>query len=439
MAAHAKLSASSSKRWLNCPASVPLSEHIERTTSKFAAEGTAAHALGEYCLKLDFLDPNECIGFTAEQLGPDFGKYVVDKEMADFVKIYVDTVKMDHLIKFEGECEVNVETQVHLKHLETETSGPLFGTNDAQMDSPFDRLGVYDLKYGKGVEVFAIDNTQGLYYALGAWIEGGRTQDDIEIVIIQPRLEDYNKRVKRWEFTSEVLCEFEQTVTEGIEYVREATEIVKWAEKQFNCKYSELDDAEQLKYLGNLMKVTEEGCAFCPIKANCPKMFEDVMSKAVADFEPENPEINLTPVKELSNERLILILDNAKKIIDYVKSVQSYAFLEAQSGTGVVNHKLVRGKSNRVWSEPDEITAVKLKKLRPEFEDSIETFEVKVISPAQFEKLAGKKVADHLITKPPGKLTLVHESDKRQAVKPAIDDFKDLTDDGEDIDSSLFE
>ena len=48
---HALLSASSSSRWLNCPPSARLAEHLEDTTSDFAAEGTDAHTLCEFKLR----------------------------------------------------------------------------------------------------------------------------------------------------------------------------------------------------------------------------------------------------------------------------------------------------------------------------------------------------------------------------------------------------
>jgi hypothetical protein len=51
MVQHALLSASSSQRWLNCTPSARLEEHFENTSSIFAEEGTAAHALAEYKLK----------------------------------------------------------------------------------------------------------------------------------------------------------------------------------------------------------------------------------------------------------------------------------------------------------------------------------------------------------------------------------------------------
>ena len=45
---HAILSASSSKRWLNCTPSARLEQNFPNESSVYAEEGTAAHALGEY-------------------------------------------------------------------------------------------------------------------------------------------------------------------------------------------------------------------------------------------------------------------------------------------------------------------------------------------------------------------------------------------------------
>ena len=53
MGKHALLSASSSKRWLNCTPSARLEEQFgdESGGSAYAEEGTAAHALAEHKLK----------------------------------------------------------------------------------------------------------------------------------------------------------------------------------------------------------------------------------------------------------------------------------------------------------------------------------------------------------------------------------------------------
>ena len=63
--AHAILSASSSDRWLHCPPSARLCESYEDKGSDYAAEGTDAHALGEFKLKtalgLPAEDPTESL------------------------------------------------------------------------------------------------------------------------------------------------------------------------------------------------------------------------------------------------------------------------------------------------------------------------------------------------------------------------------------------
>ena len=49
---HAKLSASGSKKWINCPASITMESKFPDESSEYAKEGTTAHSLGEAKLKL---------------------------------------------------------------------------------------------------------------------------------------------------------------------------------------------------------------------------------------------------------------------------------------------------------------------------------------------------------------------------------------------------
>ena len=70
--AHAILSASSSDRWLHCPPSARLCETYEDKGSDYAAEGTDAHALGEFKLKtalgLPAEDPTESLKWYSEEM-----------------------------------------------------------------------------------------------------------------------------------------------------------------------------------------------------------------------------------------------------------------------------------------------------------------------------------------------------------------------------------
>ena len=70
--AHAILSASSSDRWLHCPPSARLCETYEDKGSDYAAEGTDAHALGEYKLKtalgMPVDDPTDSLKWYSEEM-----------------------------------------------------------------------------------------------------------------------------------------------------------------------------------------------------------------------------------------------------------------------------------------------------------------------------------------------------------------------------------
>ena len=98
MTAHAKLSASGSARWLNCPGSVNAEKGVRDKSSFFAQEGTAAHALAEHCL-VNSVD-------AASQIGQTFEGFKVGVEMSDHVQTYVD-----YVLQFTGEhmYEVRVD------------------------------------------------------------------------------------------------------------------------------------------------------------------------------------------------------------------------------------------------------------------------------------------------------------------------------------------
>ena len=51
---YAFLSASGSKKWLNCPASARLESKVQEEEKSYSKKGTIAHALGELELKLYF-------------------------------------------------------------------------------------------------------------------------------------------------------------------------------------------------------------------------------------------------------------------------------------------------------------------------------------------------------------------------------------------------
>ena len=84
--AHAILSASSSDRWLHCPPSARLCETYEDKGSDYAAEGTDAHALGEYKLKtalgISTDDPTDSLKWYSEEMEDctsGYAEYVLEQ------------------------------------------------------------------------------------------------------------------------------------------------------------------------------------------------------------------------------------------------------------------------------------------------------------------------------------------------------------------------
>ena len=98
MVGHALLSASSSRRWLNCPPSARLCENYEDKSSEYAQEGTDAHSLCEHKLKsmlgMESANPTEGLSFYSEEMEQcacDYAAYVMEL-VAEAKKICKDPV-----------------------------------------------------------------------------------------------------------------------------------------------------------------------------------------------------------------------------------------------------------------------------------------------------------------------------------------------------------
>ena len=90
MTAHSNLGASSAKRWMNCPGSNALIEHAPpEQPSKYAAEGTAAHWVGEQLIRQATAQPfvQPVVGMKCPE-----NEYVIDADMLRHGATYRDYV-----------------------------------------------------------------------------------------------------------------------------------------------------------------------------------------------------------------------------------------------------------------------------------------------------------------------------------------------------------
>lgn len=380
--AHALLSPSGSHRWMHCTPSARLEENLPESTSSAAEEGTVAHELAEYALEaylkgeyvplLDELPTPKHIAAN-QYYSPEMDKYVTD--YICYVCDIYETVQ---------DAEMHIERKFDLTSYVPEC----FGSCDCDIVGK-KVLNIIDLKYGKGVQVDAKDNSQLMMYALGVLRTlSPKRQAEIETVrmhIAQVRLGNYSV----FEMTARDLTHW------GIHVLRPT------AEKAFK---------------GQGDTVVGSQCKFCKFKAQC-RAQRDAL---VGDFE------ELGDTKALSLDEIADLLTKVDMYSDWLSSVKSHALSEALAGKNLKGWKLVEGRSIRKIT--DEAKAVEILVGMGFTADELTDHKLKCIG--DLEKKVGKKALaiklGDLIKKPKGAPTLALESDKREAIQPTIDMFDEL-------------
>lgn len=387
MAKHALLSASSASRWMKCTPSARLTEKMADTSSVYAQEGTLAHELGELELKREL----ELIAkrtYNAE-LKKIKAHELYGADMPDYVGIYTDYVmeKLAEAKSRSSDALVFLEQKLDFSDWVPEG----FGTGDTVIISD-GVIEIVDLKYGKGVPVSAEWNPQMMLYGLGAWSEYDFLYDlhTVRMTIAQPRLDNIS--------TFEI----------------KADELVDWAEKT-------LKPAAEKAWEGAGELCAGEHCMFCKVKATCKERAEYNL-KVLADY--RNADSELLSKHLLTPGDVSRILGLAMEIKNWLKDVEEHALGKALEGFKFPGFKLVEGRSNRTYM--DEVIVANVLVKEGLSEEEIYNKKIKGITDME-KKLGGKKrfieVLGDYIIKPPGKPTLVDESDKRPEFDSAADDF----------------
>jgi hypothetical protein len=406
---HAKLSPSGTKRWLNCPGSVALSEGIPDGSSFYAAEGSAAHELLEKALhnegpvwEPEIGEPWEHDGFTGE----------VTQEMVDAVQVAVDYVRKQVAeaedIGFGVEPEVRLERRVNFDRLNP-PEGLDGGTCDVTIWSgpEMRNLHVIDYKHGQGVFVEVEGNEQLLSYALGAIATDGRRPDRIKTTIIQPR-HHAGDPVRSAEYTWAEIVEFKRDLFAAAE-----------------------DTAKPGAPL-----VVGDWCRFCPALPQCPAQADHATQLAQAEFDELDADTAptlLADPKLMTPDQLGAVLDGAKFVEDWIKAVRAHVSSLIDRGEEVPGWKLVEGRANRRWSDEERAERYMARKgLGVD-----ERFTRKLVSPAQAEKAlkaAGHKPSyiQRFIEQPKGSPKLAPASAAALALPSSAEsDFAHLMEDPE--------
>jgi hypothetical protein len=169
----------------------------------------------------------------------------------------------------------------------------------------------------------------------------------------------------------------------------------------------------------------ESQCRWCRAKNNCPALLKLTYDTVAKEFDDMTFEVKDT--EGLSVEELAIVMERKALIISFLNAAESRALEMELNGMDVPGFKVVEGRSLRSWSD-EEAVKYELDLMQYKTE---EIYSMKLISPAQAEKLVGKKKfgrLNELVVKPPGKPTLVPDSDKRKAFNEDVEDLFDMLD-----------
>lgn len=379
MAEHAKLSPSSSDRWLACPASIVRAPDVEDEGSEAAHEGTAAHALAEFCLK------NNLNGKTAP-FPVEHAKYDTP-ELRAHIQTYLEYVM--RIVQHEkGELFVEQRLQIFPQF-------EVFGTADAVVVTPDGTIHVIDLKYGRGILVDVEENTQLLLYGIGGlafdWLSEVPVKN-VMVHIIQPRRQNLVSKT--------------YSVEELGVWAQENTHLVKRA-------YDGTDEATPGSH-----------CKWCPIKGTCRERAQHNLSLASFDFAA--PEPACKSIDGLSEDELVKLFLALPTFRAWLNDIEAEVATRARAHLPA-GLKWVGGRSARVILD-EELAAEVLRA------QGVEPYAPpKLLGITEIEKqlkLKGESVENvlgKLVEKIVGKPALVSVNDKREAITPtasAQEDFQ---------------
>lgn len=397
---HALLGASSAHRWLNCPPSARLTEHLPDTTSPYAEAGRLAHEIAEFKARNYFLETLPKRTYHARlkkfQADPSYAR-----DMDSSTDCYLEHLKA-RAMTYPTPPSVALEVQVCYDHIAPEG----FGTADCIMIGS-GRLDVVDYKNGAGVLVEAERNPQMMLYALGALrlyaVIFGDSIRTVHLSIVQPNAGG----VREWETTVDELGHWAQTTAAP---------------------------GAHLAWEGKGDFRAGDWCRFCKAKAQCSARARQMLAleHEVGGVPAGSDGVHAyegTDATLLSDAEVGDALTRGREVAAWVKDLEAYAMKATLEGRVIAGWKAVEGRGTRDWTGgSDQAFTV----LRTRGVDDALLYERKPVSVAGLEKSLGKKAfaetAEGLWQKSPGKPTLVPESDPRKPYNAAASVFEEVPD-----------
>lgn len=400
--AHSTVGASSSGRWMKCPGSVALCAQVpDKDPGVYAKEGSFAHEQAELVLMGGSIED-----LAHDKIPQDLKQVITDLD--DFkqnITVYTDHVK--EVLSAGPARKLYVEQPFDLNWLHP----GMYGTNDACVLEAYGTLFVFDLKYGRKMVVEVKENSQLMYYALGALYKHRDHEfNNVAIVVVQPRAYHPAGQIRRWDISPEDLMAWGKNV---------------------------LKPAAELALGKNAPLVPGDWCNsyFCPARGEfverggeyvplCSALQEKMYEVAKLDFSTPVEEVRLPNPKELDSSAIAKVLKVSALLSSWVNEVKSYAIRHLDAGGDIPGFKLVEHYGNRKWKDEDEI---KTALMANGFGSEIFT-EPKLKSPSQMESIKKegmtkkdiKAMLKQYQEKPYKGKTLAEESSEKPAIEASV-------------------
>ncbi|AUR86191.1 protein of unknown function DUF2800 [Vibrio phage 1.083.O._10N.286.52.B9] len=335
-------------------------------TNPAAEEGTAAHDLGEFCLRLG-VDTYDCIGM-------EFNNHTVTDTMADYINVYVGEIR--RILSENPDAVLMVEKRVVMSSV----GDDVFGTGDCIIYVPSKRkMYNIDLKYGFGI-VDVNDNIQLAHYGVSTFdtFQYWDLVDTVEGMIIQPRADHIDGVIRRFTFTR--------------------ADLIDWQRKFVNIvALAKLPDAPLN---------AGEHCHYCDASPICRPRMIRTLSMVGHD----------KPLEYLLPDEILSLYKEKGAIMKQLEKQQILAVALAKSGKRLDGYKLVKAKAYHSCDDEDAFVSEVLNHKDCSI-TSDELFNRKLKGKTALKNIKGvpKSIVDKHFSAPPTSLTLVKNSDSRPA------------------------
>lgn len=377
---HSIFPPSSMERLILCSASWMRSKILaDKPATPVMLEGTQAHSVLESILKNKTVDTTD-----------------LPEDMLPAVEVCVDEVDR---LRREWPGGEGIEMRVDLRWFGLEE---VWGTVDYGRWNWLDGIKVLDYKHGQGV-IVEPTSPQLLTYGAGLLshvltLDRTLNFSHLDLGIVQPRGKDYQPI--KWHRIS---------VADMFDWVGDVL----------------APSIGKARGLDPVATPGEKQCMWCQAKKTCPEFQQaamDVMDVEFKDLiEVSQPRMPMLPTDP---EVLGSVYEKLPLLKTWIKHIEGAVTNRLERSKPVPGYRLGQGKNSRKWKS-EEAAFAKLQQMGLTKSELFST--PQFISPAQAEKLSGKKkeLAD-LVKVIPGKPTIVKEGSTRRAYDPLLEEFSDL-------------